>query len=161
MYGQVCSMHLNLFAYVSVVLSFLYCKFPLVCVVLHSAGGATMIAIIMHQSWVKKVWRKSYFWGCTLQGFQGFLTGGLPRSQWCAYFRGYTPGGAGCPAPLSPSDLTPSARGGGCYILPVPAHSKMKIKRFWFCAIILCRLADCGFCCLLPRLQLQIASVKV
>jgi hypothetical protein len=45
------------------------------------------------------------------------------------------PGGAGCPAPKPPAGLTPPARGGGCYIFPVPAHSKMKIKRFWFCMI--------------------------
>ena len=54
MYGQVCIMHLCLFVYVSVMLSFLHCKKNLLCVVLrvdiseqHSAGGATMIIIIV------------------------------------------------------------------------------------------------------------------
>ena len=45
------------------------------------------------------------------------------------------PRGGWLPRPQAPFRFNTSRRGGGCYIFPVPAHSKMKIKRFWFCMI--------------------------
>ena len=109
----------------------LYCKIPLVCVVLHSAGGATMIAIIMGEEGLKEILLLRVY----PSRFSGIPNRGTPPITMVCLLPRVHPGGAVTPAPQPSTGFTPPARGGGCYILPVTARSKMKIKRFWFYTI--------------------------
>ena len=118
---------------------YLFCivKKNLLCVVLrvdiseqHSAGGATKIASSIDEGLKEILLLRVY--PSRFPGIPNRAT--RPITIVCSLLRVH-PGGAGCPAPKPPAGLTPPARGGGCYILPVTARSKMKIKRFWFYTI--------------------------
>ena len=135
MYGQVCSMHLNLFAYVSVVLSFF---------VLWISPGLRRLALrwwchndrhhhasIMGEEGLKEILLLRVY----PSRFSGIPNRGTPPITMVCLLPRVHPGRALPPVPQSPTLFTPPARGGGAISFRSTARSKMKIKRFWFYTI--------------------------